>query len=128
MHMKFKGILCVSLWPFAGLEGSVNLMDGPPHRVVLEPEIVGAVAGLGKFKHFPLAVVGLACNNGKAIIIVEFQIFFIDLSHFLYGHDPFRCDDRFVKCIFDIIINRPFGNLWCKSGNKILAEIIMIKD
>lgn len=40
-----------------------------PGGIVAEAEIVGAVAGLGVFKHYPIAVVGLAAYHGKAVAI-----------------------------------------------------------
>ncbi len=41
----------------------------PPQGVVLEPEIVRAVAGLGKLEHDPVAVVGVAADDRQAVVV-----------------------------------------------------------
>lgn len=84
-----------------------------PHRVFIKSEVVRAVAGLGVFKHNAVAVVGLAADNGHAVIVfrVQMQVFFVDFRYLFHRHYPFAVDDGHVQFIFQIVIDGVLCNL-----------------
>ena len=84
--------------------------------------------GLGIFKHNSVAVIGLAADNGKAIVVAKFQIFFIYLRHFFNRHDPLAVDDGNMQGIFQIFINRVFCNFRCQEGDYAFQKIIVVKN
>lgn len=44
------------------------------YRIVIKPEIVWPVPGLGIFKHNPIAVVGLAADHSHAVVILRVHV------------------------------------------------------
>ena len=69
-------------------------------------KVVGTVPGLCVLKHNAVRVKGLACDDGKKIIILQIQIFFVRLGDTFCGHFSFTGYDLQPKGIFHIIINR----------------------
>ncbi len=45
----------------------------------LKTEEIRTVSGLGIFKHDTVCIIGLVGDYGQAVVILQFQIFFIDL-------------------------------------------------
>ena len=41
--------------------------------IILEAEVIRAVAGLGKFKHDAVAVVGMAAYNCHTVVVIDIQ-------------------------------------------------------
>lgn len=90
--------------------------------------MIRTMAGLCVFKHDPVTVVGVAADDGQAVVVMKLQIFLIDLRHLFHGHDPFAGDDRDMKDLLDIIIDGILRNLFCKSPDHIFEKIIVIED
>lgn len=76
---------------------SVNILFS--HRIIIETEMIRAVAGLGVLKHYAVTVICLAADDSDTVVVpdIQVEIFFIDLCHFFDGHDPFAVDDRHVQ-------------------------------
>ena len=74
---------------------SVNILFS--HRIIIETEMIRAVAGLGVLKHYAVTVIRLAADDSDTVVIpdIQVEIFFIDLSYFFDGHDPFAVDDSY---------------------------------
>ena len=71
---------------------SVNILFS--HRIIIETEMIRAVAGLGVLKHYAVTVIRLAADT-VVVPDIQVEIFFIDLCHFFDGHDPFAVDDSY---------------------------------
>ena len=78
------------------------------------------MARLGVFKHYPVAVIGLATDNSETVIIAKIKIFFIYLSHFFYGHNALASDNGNVQGVFQIFINGIFRNFRSQGSDYIL--------
>ncbi len=96
--------------------------------IVLEAEIIRAVAGLGVFKHDPVSVVGLAADDGQTVVISKLQVFLIDLRHLLHGHHPLAGHDRHAQLLLQIGVDGIFRDLLRKSGDGFLQKIVVIQD
>lgn len=105
-----------------------GVLPRPPGCIILEPEIIRTVAGLGIFKHDPVAVVGLAADDCKAVVVSQLQIFLIDFRHLFHRHGPFAGDDGYMKHMFQIFINGILCNFLRKIGNYIFQKIVVIDD
>ena len=94
-------------------EALSDALRGLPDCVVIKTEIIGTVAGLGEFKHDPVAVVGMAADHGHAVVVlhVQMQVFFIDFRDFFHGNDPFAVYDGHMQGILYIVINGSFCNV-----------------
>lgn len=69
---------------FAAREIRRPSYDRAAERVVLETEIVGAVPGDRVFKHDAVAVIGVAADDGQAVVVVgvQLQVLFVDFRDF----------------------------------------------
>lgn len=74
---------------------SVNILFS--HCIIIETEVIRAVAGLGVLKHYAVTVIRLAADDSDTVVVpdIQVEIFFIDLCHFFDGHDPFAVDDSY---------------------------------
>ena len=106
------------------------LLNRLSHCIVIKPEIVRTVPGLGIFKHYAVTVISMAGNDRHAIIIIRIhlQILFINLRHFFYRHDSFTVYNCHMQCLFQILINRIFRNFFCKIQDGVFQKLIMIQD
>ena len=89
-------------------------------RIILKTEIVRTVTGLGIFKHDTVTVVGMGTDNSHAVVISQFQIFFINFRHFFYCHNTTAGYNIYAQSIFQIIINRFFCNFFGHKNTKWL--------
>ena len=106
----------------------VRLSQRAPDGIVLKAEVIRAVAGLGELEHDAVAVVGLAADDGQAVVIPQLQVFFVDCCHFFYGHDALAGYDGDMKCIFQIVIDGVFSDFFCELADDILQKIVVIDD
>ena len=98
------------------------------HRHVLELEVVRAVAGLGVFELDAVVVEGLAGDDGHTVVIIHFNIGFVDLGDALYRHGAFAGGDGKAKGLLQIFIDGMLCDLRRQPRNQILSEIIVIQD
>ena len=105
-----------------------NSVLPPPQGVVLEPEIVRPVAGLGKFEHDPVTVVGVAGNNRKAVVVlgVQLQVLFVNLGNLFHADDALAVDDGHVQGVFQIFVDGVLGDLSVQAGGFAFSEIVVI--
>ena len=88
-----KGTVCV----LGGVRAAVF-----PYSIVIKTEAVRAMPGLCIFKHDSIAVIGLAADNCKAVIIfpIYFQVSFINLCHFFDSHNALAVYNRHMQRFF----------------------------
>lgn len=86
------------------------------------------MAGLGIFEHDAVAVICLAADDGKAVIIPKLQVFFIYLRHFFHSHDSFACNDGNAQRIFQIFIDGIFSDFRSQGRHDILKKIIVVEN
>ena len=107
---------------------SVNILFS--HRIIIETEMIRAVAGLGVLKHYAVTVIRLAADDSDTVVVpdIQVEIFFIDLCHFFDGHDPFAVDDRHVQRFFQIFIDGMLCDLFCQSRYSFFEKIVVVDD
>lgn len=107
---------------------SVNILFS--HRIIIETEVIRAVAGLGVLKHYAVTVIRLAADDSDTVVVpdIQVEIFFIDLCHFFDGHDPFAVDDRHVQRFFQIFIDGMLCDLFCQSRYSFFEKIVVVDD
>lgn len=107
---------------------SVNILFS--HRIIIETEVIRAVAGLGVLKHYAVTVIRLAADDSNTVVVpdIQVEIFFIDLCHFFDGHDPFAVDDRHVQRFFQIFIDGMLCDLFCQSRYSFFEKIVVVDD
>lgn len=123
------------LYIINAFRGNVNVLSGIifglfSHRIIIESEVIRAVAGLGVFKHHAVTVIRLAADDSDTVVVtdVQVQIFFINFRHFFDGHDPFAVDDRHVQGFFQIFIDGMFCNFLCQTRYSFFEKIVMVDD
>ena len=67
---------------------SVNILFS--HRIIIETEMIRAVAGLGVLKHYAVTVIRLAADDSDTVVVPDIQV-----EIFFDGHDPFAVDDSY---------------------------------
>ena len=85
------------------------------------------MSGLGIFKHDTVRIIGLVGDYGQAVVILQFQIFFIDLGGMLHRHGSFAGYDLHAQLFFNVVVNGAFRNLAGEAGNLGFQEHIDIQ-
>lgn len=102
----------------------------PPQSIVLKPEIIRAMAGLGEFKHDAVAVVGVAGDHRETVIVIyiQFQVFFIDLSDLFHGHDALAVHNGHMESVFQVFVDGTGSDFRSQAGHGALQKIVMVQN
>ena len=88
------------------------------------------MAGLGKLKHDPAAVVGIAGNYGQTVVVfcIQLEIFFINLGNVFYRHNTTAVYNSHMQGIFQIVIDGMLCNFPRQSRHLTFQKIVVIEN